>query len=110
MYIFFQKGIRGGYSANHNRNAEANNKYMRYYDSSKEDSYIVYLGANNLYGWAMSQKLPHSKFEWVTSELYDVILISDVDGEVRYVLEIDLDYHSYLHDTHLDFLISTSLF
>ena len=29
---------------------------MKNYDPEKESSYIPYLDANNLYGWAMSQK------------------------------------------------------
>ena len=40
------------------RYGEGNNKYMKNYDSSKPSKYIIYLDANNLYGWAMSQSLP----------------------------------------------------
>ena len=40
------------------------NKYTRSYDKNKESSYIQYLDANNLYGWAMSQKLPVDGFKW----------------------------------------------
>ena len=37
---------------------------MKNYDKIKESSYIQYLDANNLYGWAMSQKLPVDGFKW----------------------------------------------
>ena len=30
--------------------------------------YIMYLNANNLYGWAMSQYLPTGGFKWMTEE------------------------------------------
>ena len=39
-------------------------KYMKNYGKSIESSYLTYLDANNLYGWAMSQKLPVSGFKW----------------------------------------------
>ena len=59
-----QKGIRGGiYHAVH-RYAEANNKYMKNYDKNKESSFLENLDANNLYGWAMSQKLSADCFKW----------------------------------------------
>ena len=45
--------------------AEANNKYMKDYDKNKELSYFQYRDVNNLYGWAMSQKLPVNNFEWI---------------------------------------------
>ena len=38
---------------------------MKNYDKSKESSYIQYLDANNLYGAAMSEKLPINEFKWV---------------------------------------------
>ena len=64
MLLMVEKGIRGGiYHAIH-RYSKANNKYMKNYDKNKESSYIQYLDANNLYGWAMSQKLPIDGFEW----------------------------------------------
>ena len=66
MLLLFEKGIRGGMcNAIHNY-AKANNKYMKNYDSTKESIYIMYLDANNLYGWAMSKKLPIDNFKWET--------------------------------------------
>ena len=38
---------------------------MKNYDKNIESSYIMYLDASNLYGWAMYQKLPVNCFEWV---------------------------------------------
>ena len=65
MLLMVEEVIRGGICHSINRYAKANNKYMENYDKSKESSYIQYLDANNLYGWAMSQKLPVNNFKWV---------------------------------------------
>ena len=58
-----EKGIRGGICHAMYRYAKANNMYMNNCDKNKESSYIQYLDANNLHGWAMSQKLPVDSFE-----------------------------------------------
>ena len=51
--------MRGGISTDMQRYAKANNPYLHGYDPDKETSYILFLDANNLYGWAMSQPLPN---------------------------------------------------
>ena len=43
--------------------AKAYNKYMTNYNEDAISSYLMYLVANNLYGWAMSQKFPISGFK-----------------------------------------------
>ena len=65
MLLMVEEGIRGGICHSIYRYVKANNKYMENYDKNKESSYIQHLDANNLYGWAMSQKLPVNNFKWV---------------------------------------------
>ena len=65
MLLIVEKGIRGGIYNSIYRHAKANDKYMKNYDKDKESSYLEYLDANNLYEWAMSQKLPVNGFKWV---------------------------------------------
>ena len=60
-----EKGIRGGIWCSVYRYAKANSKYVKHYDKNQESSYLQYWDANNLYGWAMSQKLPVNNFEWI---------------------------------------------
>ena len=70
-YIFFEKGMRGGVSYISNRCSKANNKYLKYYDSKQESKHIIYLDANNLYGYAMSKFLATSLFKWLDLKEFD---------------------------------------
>ena len=63
MLLMVEKGIRGGKCHPIHRYAKANNKYMKNYDKNNESSYLMYLDANNLYGWAIPQKRPVNGFE-----------------------------------------------
>ena len=65
MLLIVEEGIRSGISHSIHKYAKANNKYMKNYNKDKESSYLEYLDANNLYGCAMSKKLPVDGFEWV---------------------------------------------
>ena len=105
MHLFIGKGMRGGISYIAKRHGKANNKYMRCYDSSKESKHITYLDANNLYGWTMIQYLPYSGFKWLNQkEISDFCLASISENSSRcYILEIDLEYPSELHDFHNDY-------
>ena len=68
MLLMVEKEIRGGCHAIY-RYAKANNKYMKNYNKDKEESFLQYLDDSNLYGWAMSQKLPVSGFKWIKNIL-----------------------------------------
>ena len=64
MLLMIESGIRGSICQSVHIYAEENNKYMNNYDKSIKSSYLMYLDANNLYGWAMSKKLPINGFKW----------------------------------------------
>ena len=67
-FRFIEKGMRGGISYIANRYGKGNNEYMKTYDEKAPSKYIMYLDANNLYGWAMSQYLPSGGFKWMTEK------------------------------------------
>ena len=107
MLLMIEKGIRGGICQATHRYAKANNKYMKNYDKNIESSYIEYLDVNNLYGWAMSQKLPVNDFKWVKQEELskfneDFIKNYDENGNIGYFLEVDIDYPKELFNLHKD--------
>ena len=100
--LFIEKGMRGGISTITHRYAKANNKYISSYDPEKESNYIMYLDANNLYGWVMSQSLPCCDFRWLDSD--SVILESYTDVSKKgIILEVDLEYPEELHNLHNDY-------
>ena len=103
MLLMIEKGIRGGISNAFKRYAKANNKFMKDFDPAEKSSFIVYLDANNLYGWAMSKPLPVGGFEWMAeAELKNWERFVDEEG-IGCILEVDLEYPVELHDFHNDF-------
>jgi hypothetical protein len=102
MHLFVEKGLRGGVCGPSKRYAKANNPQTEY-DPERPTSYLFYLDANNLYGWAMSQYLPVTDFKW--SEIRDHEFYAGLSAEAKtgYILEVDLDYPEELHDLHNDF-------
>ena len=106
MLLMFEKGIRGGISIISNRYGEANNKYMKDYNKNKDSKYLMYLDANNLYGCAMSEKLPTHGFKWLTSGEMENLFnnqIVQVWEKTPCILEVDLEYPEKLHDLHNDY-------
>ena len=101
MLLLVEKGIRGGICHSIYRYEKANNKYMKDYDKNKGSSYFQYRNVNNLYGWAMSQKLPVNNFEWIkdTSQFNeDFIKNYGEESDKGYFLEVDVQYLENLHE------------
>ena len=113
-----EEGIRGGICHSIHRYAKANNKYMKNYNDNEESSYIQYLDANNLYGWAMSKKLPVYGFKWIdnneTAEpsslecsakhvINEEFIKNYIENDIKgYILEVDVKYPKRLHELHSD--------
>ena len=107
MLLMFEKGIRGGISMISNRYGEANNKYMgNIYNKNKLSKYLMYLDANNLYGSAMSEKLPIHSFKWLSSGEMEKLFnnrVVQIWEKTPCILEVDLEYPEDLHDLHNDY-------
>ena len=103
--LMFEKGIRGGISQATQRYASANNKYIPNYNPKAPSIYFMYVDANDLYGWAMSKKLPIDSFKWIndlekfTSEFTRNY---DENEDTGYLLEVDNEYPKNLHESHRD--------
>ena len=102
MFQFIEKGMSGGVSYIANRYGNANNKYMKEYDEKAPSKYIMYLDANNLYGWAMSQYLPTSNFKWMTDKEISKTNLGkyELDSKEGLIQEVDLEYRKELHDLY----------
>ena len=105
MLLMVEEGIRGGIYHSIHRYAKANNKYMKKCNKNEESSYIQYLDANNLNGWAISQKLPVNDFKWMNnvSKINEKFIKNyDEDSDKGYIFEVDVNYPKRLHDLHSD--------
>ena len=105
MLLMIEEGIRGGMCQAVYSYAKANNKYIKNYDKSIESSYLIYLDANNLYGQAMSQKLPVNGFKWVKdlSKLNESFVKNYDENNEEYVFEVGVEYPKTLFNLHKDF-------
>ena len=105
MLLLFEKGIRGGMCNAVCKYVKANNKYMKNYDKTKESIFLMYVDANNLYGWAMSEKLPVDKFTWETDlSIFtsDFIKNYDSHSDMGYIFYVDIIYPKELYELHKD--------
>ena len=107
MLLMVEEGISGGICHSIHRYAKANNKYMKNYNNNEDSSYIQYLDVNNLYGLAMSKKLPVNGFRWLDSdeinEINEEFIKNYNENDKKgYILEVDVKYPKKLHDLHSD--------
>ena len=72
MYLFFEKGMKDRFSYISKRHSKANNSYTKLYDPKQESKHIIYLDANNLYGYGMSKFFPKRPFKWVDPKEFDL--------------------------------------
>jgi hypothetical protein len=106
MYTFFERAKRGGVSVISHKHAKANNEYLPDYDRTKESSFLLQLDCNNLYGWAMCERLPTHGFKWVDGDTLDEGFIRSYAADkthTGYFLEVDLKYPDHLHNEHNDY-------
>ena len=112
MHLLIEKGMRGCISDIAKRHSKANNKYMQCYDSSKESKYIPYLDTNSLYGWEMGQYLPYSGFKWLNQKTISNFCLNSIskNSSIGYILEVDFEYPSELHDLHNNYPLAPEKF
>ena len=123
MLLMEEEGIRGGICHSIHRYAKANKKYIKNHNNNEGSSYIRDFDANNLYGWAMSKRLPLNGFKWIDNNKTaepsslersylersakhvineDLIKNYDANNDKGYILEVDVKYPKRLHELHSD--------
>ena len=109
MYLFIEKGMREVISCIVKRHSKADDKYLQSYDVNKPSKFIMYLDANNLYGWAMSQYLPYGRFKWLIKKEIDKFNVNSIECNCidGYILEVDLEYPNELQEMHSDYPLAT---
>ena len=97
IYLFLEKGMRGGVSYNSKRYSQANNKYLKSNDPKQESKHIIYLDANNLYDCAMSKFLPTNGFKWIDPKKFNLNTTIIVQKVVfsKLILNILKNYMNY---------------
>ena len=105
MLLMVENRLRGGICQATHRLAKANNNYMKNYNEDIISSYLMYLDANNLYRWAMSQKLTVNGFKWVKnlSEFNESLIRNyDENSDTGYFLKVDTNYPKEMFNLHKD--------
>ena len=100
VHLLIEKGMRGSIPYIAKRHFTMYTKIM----IVAKKVFIMYLDANNLYGWAMTQYLPYGGFKWLSkkNDEFDLNLVKK-NSSVGYILEVDLEYLSELHNLLNDY-------
>ena len=101
MYEFMEKGIRGGMTFINEHHLKANNaRVPNTFNPTKQSCDLLYVDANNLYGHALSQRLPRSNFRWLSDKEISQLDIStfDFSQDEGLILEVDLSYPTDVQD------------
>ena len=102
MLLMFERGIRGGITQAVHKYTLTDNTYMGdKFNPNEDTTYLQYLDANNLYGWAMSQPLPTGGFRWVDIEPNEISELA-TRTDKGYILEVDVSYPKEFHNPHND--------
>ena len=109
MYEMIETGKRGGVCQVSYKYVKAANKYMKSYNQHTISSYLIYLDANNLYGLAMSMKLPYGNLQWINDTQSTDDVMKYEDNDIGYLLEVDLHYPKHLHDHHKDYPLAPEI-
>ena len=102
MYLFFEKSTKSRVTYISNRYSKANNKYLKSYDSKQKPKHIIYLDANNLYGYVMYKFFPTSGFKWVDPEKFHFNKYTS-NSSKGCVLKVNLEYPKELLKLHNDY-------
>ena len=99
MYLSLMDTIRGGISVCNKKHVIADNKYIN--KNTKNNKYILYLDANNLYGYSMIQSLPYKNFNWSDNLTLDKIQTG--------IYEVDLEIPTNLHNNFKDYPLAAEI-
>ena len=105
MYHFIENSIRVGISMITTRYARANALTLPAYDATRPNVNLIYLDANNLYRWAISQLLPTHEFRFLQPDEIEILAAVELSGDAEdgYIFQVDFSYPQHLYDAHDDY-------
>ena len=104
MFIFFEKCTKAAISGSSHGYSKANNEYIKSCDSKEQAKHLIYLDANNLYGYAVSKFLPTGDFKWIDPKQLDLNECTS-NSSKRFVLDVDLVYPKQLWELHIVYFL-----